>query len=251
MIFLTRHGERSDFLNEDFHDKTKYLDAPLTSLGHDQAKTTGKEIKKIVYKLVEEKKLPAKPQFMILSSPFLRTIETAAGIAEAFDPDELYDKSIFVQNGCSECLYWYPSDPMNDIEFAKLGSDAFYDKYSISVRPGFFDESLFVQAKFPEGKDDFIARVQKFYAVLFELYMERLAKEGVVLIIATHGWGIKGMLQYVKGYDESKSIDYCSLSAIYYEKPDLSVEPKVLLAQSHDHLDALPKSEDVFSKKGK
>lgn len=248
MIFISRHGERADFLKPDFRGTHKYLDTPLTPLGHEQARATGRAIKKLAYSLIEEKKsFISKPKFMIISSPFLRTIETAAGIAETFDSDELYDKSIFVQYGCSEILTWYSYDVMPDIQISKLTPSGFSEKYSIPIKTNEFDEKLFTQVKYPETEADFVSRIQKFYTVLVDIYLKKLAKEGVILIISSHGWAVQEILKLLDAYDEKKPIDYCSLSAICYEKGDVGPEAKVVLAQTLDHLAGLPpKSKDFL-----
>lgn len=94
-VWISRHGNRLDFVNPDWFLTAKHpYDPPLSDDGFIQAQRLGQRLKgeKIAH---------------IFSSPFLRTVQTANEVAEALD------LSIKVESGLSEWLnpHWMPSMP--------------------------------------------------------------------------------------------------------------------------------------------
>jgi len=94
-VWITRHGERIDFVDKTWSETspTPY-DPHLSDNGHIQARDLAARLK-------------AESVHHIFSSPFLRTLQTANAVAE------LLDLSIKVELGCGEMLSaeWFPADP--------------------------------------------------------------------------------------------------------------------------------------------
>jgi broad specificity phosphatase PhoE len=85
-IWISRHGNRLDFVNPDwFNTAKRRYDPPLSEDGILQAKQLGKRLK-------------LEPITHIFSSPFLRAIQTANQVAE------ILDLSIKIEAGLSEWL---------------------------------------------------------------------------------------------------------------------------------------------------
>lgn len=92
IIFVLRHGEREDYVDRNWLQKHPNLapdDPPLAQKGHQQAKETAQRL--------------ANEQIdFIVSSPYLRCVETANYVAE------MLNKSIFIEPGICEVLWTWP-----------------------------------------------------------------------------------------------------------------------------------------------
>ncbi|KAI9030946.1 histidine phosphatase superfamily [Phycomyces nitens] len=78
--FIIRHGERIDHVNKTWQPDPRdgIWDPPLSSTGHRQAEQTGS---RLVDLLLDRGIKPQKALVVIYTSPFLRCVETAIGIA--------------------------------------------------------------------------------------------------------------------------------------------------------------------------
>ncbi|HMP96494.1 MAG TPA: histidine phosphatase family protein [Kiritimatiellia bacterium] len=94
-IWLVRHGMREDFMRPAWRDTAERPhDTPLSREGWDQARETGEFL---LGKGVE----------IIYCSPFLRAVETAAGVSDVLDIP------IRIEHGLCEVLKaeWFPGPP--------------------------------------------------------------------------------------------------------------------------------------------
>jgi broad specificity phosphatase PhoE len=73
VIWLARHGNREDFVDPTWAERAEYPDdPPLSTDGHDQARRLGARLR-------------GEGIVSIFCSPFLRTVQTAAEVAEILD----------------------------------------------------------------------------------------------------------------------------------------------------------------------
>ena len=79
-LFVVRHGQRKDMKPLEYPEYVGHPDAPLTPLGHEQAKESGVFIMKKLDEL--RKEYNVEPLVEIECSPFIRCMQTAAGISE-------------------------------------------------------------------------------------------------------------------------------------------------------------------------
>ena len=101
------------------------IDPPLTHLGFSQAQVTGKYL----YKLLEEGQYEA---IVIETSPFLRTMETAAAIAI-----ELGVPEITVNYRCGEWMkqqIFPDGSPMKSITLSDLETNQISEKFLKSIQ---------------------------------------------------------------------------------------------------------------------
>ena len=134
MIFVVRHGERSDDVNVDKLDFKEWeFDPNLTLIGKKQANITGIEINNICE---NEKK------FVIVSSPFLRCIETAINISKSLP--KIYENTIFLQDSLGEWLY-HKFFETNIIE-----KDLIFKKYQ---NKEFLESDFKFEMEFAKNKD--------------------------------------------------------------------------------------------------
>ena len=84
-VFLIKHGEREDYSKQTGVDKYKLkqggIDPILTDLGHQQAIETGQFLRKYLQD-VEAKDGKRFDKIVVHSSPFVRTMSTAARICQ-------------------------------------------------------------------------------------------------------------------------------------------------------------------------
>lgn len=83
MMFFIRHGERADNCPKERYDVINHYDPHLTVVGREQSKKTGASLRKLL-------KLKKLTKVIILSSPFLRCLQTAQEIANELGSTEIH-----------------------------------------------------------------------------------------------------------------------------------------------------------------
>ena len=187
MILTVRHGERGDKSpNEYEKQKVKlYYDPHLTEFGSLQAQITGMEIKSKLLAFNDELKSKGMSSWkkitpVIITSPFLRTIQTAYHIARNLD--EIYQNTIFIQNEIAELLWdqqEFDLDPLPILlsrtqkleDFRDYGVD--FLTSGLNLKSKLFSDPEFIQPKYPEQKDECIKRVQTFLKKVPKLFFEK------------------------------------------------------------------------------
>ena len=105
MLYYVRHGERADIEDQELHkthcEKYPPTDPTLTKSGFEMATETGK-----YFNSIQKKEFPEK-KYVILTSPYLRCLQTARNIAKELEPDSLLTNTIYVEQGLEE---WYSSN---------------------------------------------------------------------------------------------------------------------------------------------
>lgn len=235
MFFLVRHGERADF---SFNEKEKKrikkdFDPPLTKLGEKQAYTTGKYIFKLSKNILGEERVP-----IIISSPFLRCIETAINLSKNFD--KIFNNSIYLEDSLGEYMQrtWFSYNIIDDLSIKNSEFPEKIDK--LQIINGFLNKTIIKDFRLlPEYPEDFIVffkRIQKTINLIAEKYFKDFDEEKYFIIIVMHGYGIQVMLENYGALQKLEISEYCSITLLRYF-PDLSHE--VLISNSDSHL--LPK----------
>lgn len=89
-LYLIRHGERADIAPcPDIKKIDLKYDPPLTKLGHQQALTTGKYLRKMIYEeMARKNKSLDNTEIILISSPFLRCLQTSEMICRTLKKPE-------------------------------------------------------------------------------------------------------------------------------------------------------------------
>jgi len=212
-ILIVRHGERMDCNTSKTIDNNRFkfsLDPELTPTGLDAAYITGEHIKKEFIDKIEFDNV------QVISSPFLRTLQTAGKIASAINLD-----NIEVSYGICEKLsfdYCEGSLPFDRMYACKQENRDDLEK-NLGCRVNFeedYKRELFV---FPEKYDDCYSR--------FDLYYEKVIRDQKkssmknLIILVTHGIAIDICRKKFNNTEEIV-IDYVCISALEVNKSDQS-----------------------------
>ncbi|CAG8437237.1 5080_t:CDS:2 [Diversispora eburnea] len=202
-LYITRHGERMDHVEPSFaYTSTTPYDPPLTPRGKKQAKKTGSYIHNIhLETIVKDVQRQRKVEYLIYTSPFLRTVETAIGIAEGINSSDkdLPAKSIQIklEPALSEwhtAAYYANAVPNSIItsrveELHRLNQDAQQQSF-FEVDWGY--KPVFAELpEYPEGIYEVMNRCGLALKQLTTPFIEDLQGDktkDVVLIFVTHGW---------------------------------------------------------------
>ena len=255
MILAVRHGERGDRSKDEWERKRVelYYDTHLTDDGMLQAQATGKEIQRKIHEyedyLVKIGKHSGKKIIpIILSSPFLRTIQTAFHIANNLD--NVYENTIFIQEEISE-LVWslqeFDLDPMPNLfsktrkleDFAKYGLD--FKTSKIKLGASLFKSSEFMLPKYPEEITTCQERVAKFCSKVADLFFSNFKYNEYVLIWVSHqyclGCAIWHLLKLGPSQFSYELIQLCGIVDCRYEDPmkDLNLY-KVVQLGTNEHV---------------
>lgn len=245
MIFGLRHGERADYGNLDEKQAVEIAcDPNLTILGVKQADCSGKFLQEKIDEYesnLKEKNLNSgKPiKTIIVTSPFLRTIQTAYGIAKNIK--NLHENSIFIQEHFCEYLstHEFKEDPMDQIYYKTRSLDEL-NKYAdlqgsnITLKEPFWEDPSLDVPKYVEKNIE--ERTEKVLKSLFNHYVNNYPFNEYVLIYISHARVIQSSLDYLGGFYDF--IDYCGVVQI--EFPEASKKNpermRVLLKGESTHL---------------
>ena len=105
VLYVIRHAEWVDLEDKNLYSVQKSqgvspTDTHLTSWGVEMAIQSGQYLKKEL-----SEKHPTKKNYMIISSPYLRCIQTSLGIIEGLgDTQNIYGGKLFIESGFEECF---------------------------------------------------------------------------------------------------------------------------------------------------
>lgn len=223
-IFILRHGERAD--NGTSEEKRKiscHHDPHLTQIGKIQATSAGYKLAALIQDSYETGALSTpNPQIVVVSSPFLRCLQTASALMKTFDQDLIYNDAIHVEEGLSEYLStdFYDQNPMEHIIFNDNRSKINKVYVPYTLIPKFLDEETEVQQpQYPETPRIFFDRVQDSYEKIIEMFNEKLNQnKDKVLVIVSHGLGVKAMLSYHLDYEVTEKTQYTCISQVRIER---------------------------------
>lgn len=227
MFFVVRHGERADF-SFDPKEKSKILkeyDPPLTTHGLKQALKTGSYIKNELNSIHCPSKTP-----IIITSPFLRCVETAVNIAKGFT--SIYKDSIFIEDSLGEYLQrtWFAYNVYDYlmIKEKKEKSSEF------QFLDGFLEknESRKIKPEYPEDFLPFFKRIQKAFFLIAEKFFREFDENDYFLIIVTHGYAVQVVLKNYGALQKLQTTEYCSVTLLRYYK-DGNYDTLIKATDSH------------------
>jgi len=253
LVFIVRHGERADCVeNEEEIKKIEIaVDPHLTELGKLQAKCAALELQTMINDYKNDKN--RKTKYFIVSSPFLRCMQTATGIAQALGKENILNDKIYIDLFLSEFLnkIYFQSSPMDQLHFfAKL--ESLKEILGIEIQQGLLEEGKHtdVEVIYPESIEKLFDRATSGYKKALELYEELVKKEedgDVALILVTHGYGVQCLLDYHEAFDFTKGVEYTSVSQFFYDFE--TKKTRVGNIQWHEQLEKAQKEFDEICKK--
>ena len=213
ILLFIRHGERADQVN--LKDPTPFpypidWDPPLTALGVEQAKATGKFLKEAIPSIAER-------PLVFISSPFTRTMQTIGNIIGTLNLQKTHQ--ITVTNALCEELnrYWFPLDPQFHLPIRKSPKD-FTKNYLEEYNIQFADDKDQTTYNFPESGISRKGRIYKFCKDIF-----KNVEDGSVVFCGVHGYGI---IDFCTQYgDSDDGWEYC---ALYAATGQQKTKPKLL-----------------------
>jgi len=248
MIFVVRHGERADNAGPEEQKKIEIpFDPHLTELGKIQAKLAGEYIRNRVEKASESNNIKADHvKYLIVSSPFLRCLQTAYNISLAFNPNQIEGNQIYAENSICELLmttYFPDSNPLPDLYLRKKPEE-FKSLVPYPVQDGLVEPNKHLSTPvFPETIQKLQYRYE-LYEEIVKYYQKEKNKDGnVVMILVTHGYGIQAILEGLNSFDIYKGVEYTSVSEIVPNFDGKGVT-KVTEGQVHAHL---TKADEVYA----
>ena len=183
-LWLARHGNREDFVDDTWRDSAERPDDPgLSPDGLEQAEQLAERIKAI-------------PIDLIFASPYLRTVQTSQIIAERVN------KPIYLEPGIGEKLSetYFSAEP-EILSHSRLAAD--FPKVDLSHQP-------LVQPSFPEDDEANVTRMGKTARLITEKY-------GGILLFVGHGATVSGIVQALTG-SPLDAAPLCSLTKLVKEK---------------------------------
>jgi broad specificity phosphatase PhoE len=178
-LIVIRHGDRWDYENPDWNRKTtRPGDPPLSALGHQQARETGVLLDSLLSSLQVDGN-----DVTLLSSPFLRTLQTSDGMLSALRRTKnarniqiLPESSIFEWDGKENGL-WHASLPSLE------------ERWNYFPRLNVKHPSLFVP-DLPEPRSKFVERCDR---AVKELNGRYPYQPRSVIVLVTHAAGCVGL----------------------------------------------------------
>ncbi|KAJ1645465.1 hypothetical protein LPJ64_002934 [Coemansia asiatica] len=223
--YFVRHGERIDHIDDDWvHTATTPYDPPLTRHGIVQAHRTGA----LISQLEQQASIAHKTEYLVLTSPFLRCVQTAQAIHEGFQQQQnkyaldIEPWRISVEPGLCEMMsenYFSEQVPdsiidksTRDIHSKRLCCEMVYSEDYEQIRktlPRYSEEFQDMMARFVSTLDIVVSR-------MVDMRMKRRAMGAedprVVVVFVTHGAGIGSLLWATTLKPGSNDVDYCSLT---------------------------------------
>ncbi len=198
-LWLARHGNREDFVDDTWRDTAERPDDPgLSPDGLEQAEQLAERLKDI-------------PIDTIFASPYLRTVQTAQLIAEKLN------KRVFLEPGLGEKLSeTYFSGEPEILSHERLSED--FPNVELGHEP-------LLHPVFPEDDEANVSRMGEATELIVEKY------KGTLLFVG-HGATVSGVVQALTGNQED-SAPLCSLTKLEKENG----EWRVAFSNDVSHLD--------------
>lgn len=238
MIYVVRHGERGDDAI-DPTEKEKMIaeyDPHLTKLGFLQAQAAGKEILRFTDDFTAKANLKTKDlKYIVVSSPFLRCIQTAANIVNSIGLDKIYNGKIYLESGASEIMSkkWFKETINEDLLIKKLNKEELTTMIGAEYTWGLGPEKVIVQPQYPEDFQQFCDRFETFYNAVKDWFLETFPSEEYALIIVTHGYGVQCVVELNTEFDLTKGTDFTCISGFYYPDAKATREKPITFVQQH------------------
>jgi len=228
MLFVLRHAQRADdkTVKEDVFIENEW-DPPLTSYGINQAKFSGETIQAIVQKIRSDRH-----EVRVVTSPFLRCVQTAAKVAEA-----LGESTVYLEDGFCECLfpYLFPRNPLNSLVI-RTPNTRISNYLPANLK---YEPATRLAPSYPEGN---MLEVRKRVVQTFASYrsdMEQWENRGEgkmpIYIIVTHSYCLSVLTENIDHKNAKSSAilapGYCALTYAYWM--DSTWKTRLLCSDHH------------------
>lgn len=251
MILAIRHGERADdpLANEAGRVKLHY-DPPLSKHGEAQAHMTGKYIRDMICNL--ERSTGESKRIIILSSPFLRCIQTALFLSSGLE--YFHKNTIYVTNEISEIQKskFFDRNVLQDLHIRKhsfrdiISHHDFANTKGVKIKEKSFSKittstsrQIFSknEPNFPENISECSSRFAKARKHINEKYLPSNSSNTIVIVV-THSIGVQCMIHELEPEKEIPTIDYCSLTQIKYHRNVMDDErsEEIALKNYNEHI---------------
>lgn len=207
IVIALRHGERADRHFTNRPNLIRY-DPCLTEKGLIQAQQSAERIKSLV---------PQGSNVHVVSSPFLRTIETASFVGKAFGVP------VHVDKGFGEILLScdFNANPVSTLKFFNKKDEVQDDVGCLLI-----ENQHLPEAKFPESVDDGYRRITQNWNTYFRYVRAE------VYIVVTHLYVVGALSQVWLGRDfEVLDENYCKITMARHDGRQYNVE--ILCDHSH------------------
>ena len=202
--------------------------------------------------LEKEGLLPAGKRLtpVILTSPFLRTIQTAYHIASALD--YVFENTLFLQDELKEFLWdqeEFDKDPQPILfsktrtleEFGKYGLD--FSGSKLKLGKSLFENPAFLYPVYPEKEEACQERVARFVNMIPQLFFSKFRANEYVLVWVSHQYCLAAAIwSLAKLSEESfpdELVQLCGILDVRYEEPDSDLlKYKILQRGTNEHLKA-------------
>ncbi|CDW81880.1 UNKNOWN [Stylonychia lemnae] len=210
-IYLIRHGERADQVENNNKLIEFDHDTPLTDNGFIQAQKTGLYLRSIIAKEQEENR--PFDQIIIESSPFLRCLQTAQGIASQIDICDI-KVNLGYREWLSQQLFEY--NPMGHLFIDQKSKAELSNEFkglNIIIPEDYLADKdrAIVLMKFPEAMSQARERCIDQTEILIEQYRQD-TEQRIMHIIISHGPLVQEFGLYNGG--KNNWYLYCQVSAI-------------------------------------
>eukprot|EP00808_Paulinella_micropora_P012090 g59856.t1 len=200
-VFLVRHGERQDHIDEEWIlTAEKPFDPPLSERGMKQAHEVGLRLKK------EGAKLDA-----IYCSPLYRTLQTAAQIADVLEVDIFLETAIAETVQHESVSAWEEKSGLPWPGLEMMSEEEIKRKFK-RVKLG---HKSVAPVTFPESEEDLYQRIVA--------TVEMVSKfEGKTVLLCSHQQPVEYLgYELCGGQAEDKYVSYCCLSKAVKGKQDM------------------------------
>jgi len=212
-VFIVRHGERIDHIDEKWIQMAKRpFDPGLSERGMQQAREVGEKLKK-----------DGESIDYIYCSPFQRTLETATEIAKVLD------LRIRIESGIAESIRVESVKKWEEKEgrtwpLLRLLSE---DEIKVMFPLVDFNHSSVIQTMFPETEEQLYQRIVK---IVNELPKQH---EGQTILLVSHQAPVEYLaFELCAGNAQDKYVSYCCLSKAIKSPEDFAFS---LLYQHEDY----------------
>ncbi|GAB5365455.1 hypothetical protein AAMO2058_001059600 [Amorphochlora amoebiformis] len=194
-VFLVRHGERLDHINPAWRISARNpFDSPLSDNGIQQARETGKRLRK---ERIHE----------ILASPFLRTLQTAVEIAKQVNARVCLEEGIAEHILYQNFARWKKRNrgQLKNIRVSHMSLEESCKRF-----PGFIDPTYKSVGKttFPEEEEDLFQRTNS----VVQTVCKRARATCRNICLVSHQDPVEYMAHEIDSNAEDKYVSYCCLT---------------------------------------
>ena len=230
MIAIVRHGEREDDSTNRKRRSTIGYDPSLSELGEEQARLTGRYM---LQTYLSRENSHMRDNLKIISSPFLRTFQTAAIIAREVNCQRIDVWDPICEELKEDIFDFFPLPHINfyvhDIEFI---SEHFLNGVDVEIERMENQEEILMPYHYPERKENKNSRLPHIRAQIAfeylirtqfatETYLEGCTAEVTersnhenpkILLLVTHAFALLPFVKYFTSQNSYVDRGYCALS---------------------------------------